>query len=174
MKFRVYVLLLLLIVPLQSSILRLVVISGVTPDIALVAVYIIGLLTGPREGAYMGIGLGLIQDIHSAGLIGLTGFTRGVMGLLAGLLGRHVLNVASMSNLFFITGFSLIEGILLSVFMDIYYGDISFFSILFNRMLPNSLYTGVVGAVMLRLLHRYRIIDRMTQGGFEREVIRGA
>lgn len=174
MKFWVYVLILIIILPLQSSILRPLAIFGFLPDIILVTVYIVGLLRGPREAVFLGMALGLLQDIHSGGLLGLTGFSRGIMGLLAGLLGRHVLNVASMSNLIFITGFSLIEGILISIFIRIFYGDLSFFTFLFNKLLPSAAYTGVIGAVLIRLLYHFRIIERPMSIGLERGVIRSA
>lgn len=171
MKFWVYAFILVFVVPLQASLLRPLTIFGISPDIALSVVYITGLLTGAREGAFFGIALGLIQDIHSGGILGLTGFTRGLIGLMAGILGRHVLNVASMSNVLFIAGFGLMEGIIISIFMGIYYGDVPFIGLFFSRLLPGSLYTGIVGTILIRILTRSHLLERLMRRGIEREVI---
>lgn len=170
MKFRIYALILIFLVPLQASLSSALAIFGVSPDIALSGVYMIGLLTGPRDGAFFGMGLGLLHDIHAGGILGLTGFTRGLIGLMAGVLGRHVLNVASMANVLFITGFGLAEGVIIAVFMETYYGDVPFNNLFFGRLLPGSLYAGVVGAVIIRLLARRHLIERLIRKGIEREV----
>ena len=72
--------------------------AGIKPDLALVVLFIIGLLTGPAEAALAGMGIGLLQDIGSASLLGFSGFTRGLVGLGAGLLGTRVLDIASPAD----------------------------------------------------------------------------
>ncbi len=169
MKPRVYVAVLLLIIPFQASLLGPLSLAGITPDLALVTVYIIGLLTSPREAAFAGVAVGLLQDINSASYLGLMGFLQGLIGLFAGFLGKRVLNVASMSNITFLGAFSLIESILLAVFIQIVYGSVPFFSMLFGSMLPRAFYTGLLGMLLLRLIAKKGVITALTRRTLERE-----
>ncbi len=109
MKPRVYFAIALLVIPVQATLFTPLSIAGIKPDLPLVLIYIIGLLTGPAEAALAGIGMGLVQDIAGASLLGLTGFSRGLVGLAAGFLGRRVLDIASPSNIVFLSAFSLAE-----------------------------------------------------------------
>jgi rod shape-determining protein MreD len=169
MKPRVYVLLLLLIIPVQATVLNPLSFGGIKPDAALAALYCIGLLTGPGEAALIGMALGLVQDVGSAGLIGLAGFTRGLIGLLAGVLGRHVLDIASPSNILFIAVFSLAEAVFIALFLQVFQGSVPFFSLLFTRMLPAALYTGILGYLMLRLLAKKSVLAALRRRSLQKE-----
>lgn len=169
MKPRVYVILLLLIIPVQASLLNPLSIGGIKPDAALATLYCIGLLTGPEEAALIGIALGLVQDIGSAGLIGFSGFTRGLIGLLAGVLGRHVLDIASPSNILFIAVFSLAEAVFIALFLQVFQGSVPFFSMLFTRMLPAAFYTGILGYLMLRFLAKKGVLAALRRRSLQKE-----
>lgn len=171
MKPAVYFILFLLILPVQASLVRPLTIAGIAPDIALAAVYIIGLLTGPREAALAGLAVGLLQDAGSASFLGFTAATRGVAGMLAGLLGRKVLNIASMSNILFLMAISVVEDVAIAVFLGSVYGSVPFFTMLLHRMLPQALLTGVVGALALRFISRGRRVEALLRRGLEREVV---
>jgi len=154
MKPRVYIILLLMIVPFQASFLELLSLRGITPDAALALLYCIGLLTGPVEAALAGMVLGVVQDISSASFIGFSGFLRGLIGLAAGVLGRHVLDLSSPSNILFITVFSLVESVFIALFLEVSQGSVPFFSMFFTRMIPGALFTGVFGYFLLSLVSR--------------------
>jgi len=154
MKPLVYLIVLLFLLPFQGSVLDVVSLGGIKPDAALALLYCIGLLTGPVEAALAGIAVGLLQDTSSASLIGFSGFTRGLIGLGAGMLGRHVLDIASPSNILFIFAFSIAEFALIAVVLGAFYGSLPFFGVFFSRMLPAAFLTGVLGYFMLRLISR--------------------
>lgn len=170
MKPRIYLIILLFIIPIQARLLSPFSIAGITPDLALAVVYVIGILTTPREAALAGIGIGLLQDINAASYLGLMGFMRGLMGLSAGFLGKHVLNVASMSNVIFLGSFSLLESTLISLFHETVYGSVPFFSLFFSHMLPRAVYTAVAGSLMLRYVSTKDVIPRIMRRSLEREV----
>ncbi len=152
MKSRVYLMLFALAIPAQASLINPLSLFGIRPDLILAFLYIIGLLAGPAEGALAGMTLGLMQDISSAGLIGLNGITRGLFGLGAGFLGQQVLDIASPANFIFLSAFCLLEGIAVSIFLQAIYGSGPYVSALFMSTLPRAIYTGVLGMLMLRLI----------------------
>jgi rod shape-determining protein MreD len=154
MKPRVYLAILILIIPFQAALFGPLSLHGIKPDLSLALIYIVGLLTGPTEAALVGISLGLVQDIGSANLIGLNGFTRGLVGLGAGFLGRRVLDIASPSNIIFLGAFSLLEGLVISLYLQLFHGSVPFFSLFLAQMLPQALYTGLLGTFLLRFVNR--------------------
>jgi rod shape-determining protein MreD len=170
MKPLVYFTILLLIIPVQASLLAPLSLDGIKPDLALALLYIIGLLTGPMEAVLAGMAIGLVQDIGSASLIGFSGLTRGLIGLSAGLLGRRVLDLTSRSNSLFLAAFSLLEGIFIALFLQMFYGSIPFVSLLVGRILPRALYTGVLGAVLLRLIIRKDVMSVLVRRTVQREL----
>jgi cell shape-determining protein MreD len=169
MKPRVYVILLFLIIPIQASLLNPLSLGGIKPDLGLAALYGIGLLTGPGEATLIGMALGLVQDLGSAGLIGFSGFTRGAIGFFSGVLGRHVLDLASPSNILFITAFSVAESIFIALFLEVFRGAVPFFGMLFTHMLPVAFYTGVLGYLMLRLVSRKGVLAALLRRSLQKE-----
>ena len=169
MKPRVYLMTLLLIIPVQASLFSPLSLAGIKPDLPLALIYIIGLLTGPTEASLAGMGIGLVQDIGSASLIGMNGFTRGLIGLGAGFLGKRVLDIASPSNVIFLAAFSLMEGIVISMFMQIFYGTVPFFSMFFTGMVPQALYTGLLGTLMLRFISNKNVATQLMRRSLQKE-----
>jgi rod shape-determining protein MreD len=170
MKPLVYFTILLLIIPVQAALLEPLSLGGVKPDLALALLYIIGLLTGPREAALAGMAIGLVQDIGSASFIGFSGLTRGLIGLSAGLLGRRVLDITSPSNSIFLAVFSLLEGIVTAILLQMFYGSVPFFSLMAGRLMPQALYTGVLGALLLRLLGNKSVMTALIRRTVQREL----
>jgi rod shape-determining protein MreD len=170
MKPLVYFTILLLIIPVQASLLAPLSLGGITPDLALTLLYIIGLLTGPAEAALAGMAIGLVQDIGSASFIGFSGLTRGLIGFSAGLLGRSVLDLTSPSNSVILAAFSLLEGFFIAFFLQMFYGSVPFVSLTVGRILPQALYTGVLGAVLLRLTVRKDVISVLVRRDVQKEL----
>ena len=169
MKPRVYFTILLLIIPFQASLIEPISLGGIKPDLTLAVLYIIGLLTGPTEAALAGMAIGLVQDVGSASLIGFSGMTRGLEGLAAGLLGSRVLDLSSPVIVVFLAAFSLAEGILISLFLQVTYGDVPFLSMLGQRMLPQALYTSILGLLLLQLIRKKNIFPLLMRRDFQKE-----
>ncbi len=169
MKVHVYFMLVLLVIPVQASLLNPLSLFGVRPDIILVFLYIIGLLTGPVEGAVAGMGLGLLQDISSAAPLGFCGVTRGAFGLCAGMLGRQVLDIASPANIVFLSVFCLLEGIAVSIFMQTVYGSGPYVSGLFTGTLPRAIYTGLFGTLVLQFIKDRNFASKLLRRSLQKE-----
>lgn len=169
MKPRVYIMLFLLVIPVQASLLNPLSLFGIRPDFILVLLYVIGLLTGPTEGALAGMGLGLLQDISSASPLGFGGLTRGLFGLSAGFLGQQVLDIASPANIIFLSAFCLLEGIVVSVFMQALYGSGPYISMFFTSTLPRAVYTGLLGTFMLQFIRDKDIPSMMLRRSLQKE-----
>jgi rod shape-determining protein MreD len=170
MKPWVYLVILLLLDPFQASLFNPLSIGGIKPDLGLALLFIIGLITGPVEGTFAGMGIGLIQDIGSASLIGFTGLSRGMLGLLAGLLGRRVLDIDNPAIILFLVAFSIAEGIFVTLFLQTTYGAVPFFSLLARRIVPRALYTGLLGFLMLHAMKKKRVLAVVKRQEIQKEL----
>jgi rod shape-determining protein MreD len=171
MKGLVYVAFLALLLPVQAGLLALFAIGDVRPDLGLAAVFIIGLLTGPAEATVAGIGIGLLQDIGSASLLGFTGLTHGLVGLGAGLIGTRVLDRSNPFIVIFLALFSVLEGIAISIFLQVTCGDVPFFTLLFSRFIPQAAYTGVLCLILLRIVDRRGVLPLLKRQDIGKETL---
>ena len=170
MKPRVYVIVLLLLLPLQASLFSPLSLGGITPDLGLAVLYCVGLMTGPVEGALAGIAIGLLHDLGSASLIGFSGLTRGLVGLVAGFLGRRVLDIQSPSNLVFLLVFCLAESIFSAFFLEITYGSVPLVGLFFGRMLPRAITTALIGYALLRAATGRNVLVWMLRRDLQKDV----
>ena len=170
MKPRVYLIVLLLLLPLQASLFSPLTLGGITPDLGLAILYCIGLMTGPVEAALAGVAIGLLQDMGSASLIGFSGLTRGIVGLFAGLLGRRVLDIQSPSNVIFLACFSLADALLAAVFLDLTYGEVPLAGLFFGRMVPRAVTTTFVGYALLRYATGKNALSWMRRRELQKEL----
>ena len=92
-----YLILVLLLVPLQTTLLPHLSVWNIKPDLGLVAAALVGLLAGELEGLLVGLAIGWVLNLFSAGELWLSLLTNGGVGLLAGFLGRQVSQVTSIS-----------------------------------------------------------------------------
>ena len=83
MKFLLYLLLALVVVPFQTTLLHYFSIFGVRPDLGLVAACLVGFLGGELDGLILGLLLGCFQDMLSAGDLWINVVTKGGGGFLA-------------------------------------------------------------------------------------------
>lgn len=152
MKYAVYIGLLLIVVPVQTTVLDAVSVVGVRPDLCLVTAVLMGLALGRFEGLLVGLALGLVQDFFSAGVLGLNLVTKGVSGLLAGVAGRYVAPTTPVTAFVVVLGLSVISGLvfLLSgrggeTAMEALYG-------VWSVLLPQAVYDALVASVVYLLL----------------------
>ncbi len=170
MKPYVYTLILVLIIPFQSTLLNPLSVYGIKPDLALAVLFIIGLLTGPVEAALAGMSIGLIQDIGSASLLGFSGLTRGLVGLGAGLLGSRVLDISNPVIVLFLAVFSLIEGLLISVFLQATYGAVPFVTMVTGRLIPQAIYTSLLCVLLLRFANKRNVLRLLKRRDIQKEL----
>jgi rod shape-determining protein MreD len=169
MKSRVYLIVLLLLLPLQASLFGPLSLGGITPDLGLAVLYCIGLMTGPVEAALAGIAIGLLQDIGSASLIGFSGLTRGIVGLVAGFLGRRVLDIQSPTNIVFLVLFCLAESLFSALFLEITYGSVPLVGLFFGRIVPRAVTTAMVGYALLRFTTGKNVLAWMRRRELQKE-----
>jgi len=160
MKFIFYLILVLLLVPLQTTLLPHLTVWNIKPDLGLVAAALVGLFAGELEGLLVGLAIGWVLSLFSAGELWLSLFTNGGVGLLAGFLGRQVSQVTSIS---------LGVGILLASMASGMFAAMNFKGFDMSQMwwmvesivFPQACFDGVIAAGFYWLLSRRFNLTRL-------------
>jgi rod shape-determining protein MreD len=164
MKQWMYVGLIVALVPLQTTIWRYTSIAGVSPDLCLVVTCLVGILSSEMEGVLLGLALGFLQDLFSPGEAWLNILTKGTIGLLAGMAGRHLAKTTPTAVLVLVLAMSATSGL---AFLFVRWPGLSaadLFLALTSILLPEAFFNAALAAALFWLLTRGRTTDdRFTQ-----------
>jgi rod shape-determining protein MreD len=136
------------LVPLQVTGLNYVGIAGIRPDLTLIATFLIGFLSGEMEGLLMGLLLGCVQDLFSAGSLWINLITKGMIGILAGLLGRHLANATPVTVCAFLFVLSMLSGSTAAVWLRVEDSFTGVPHMIQSVVLPQALFDAALGTVI--------------------------
>lgn len=153
--------LLILVLVLQVTIVPLIAINGVAPDLLLILVVSTGLLLGKEKGVGIGFFSGLLQDLAVGNIFGINIFSKLATGYILGLAERKVFKDHLLLPLLAIaiaTVFSNFVSIaVLLLFLDY---KINFVAITFNYILPLLGYNLIFSIPIHRIVSRVLTIQR--------------
>jgi hypothetical protein len=153
MKFLFYLILVLLLVPVQTTLLPHLSVWNVKPDLGLVACALVGLFAGELEGLLVGLAIGWILSLFSAGPMWLILLTNGGVGLLSGFVARQLSQVTSISLGVGLLLVSLTSGVFAA--MNFKGFDMSqMWWMVESIVFPQACFDGAVGAGFYWLLSR--------------------
>jgi hypothetical protein len=160
MKVLLYSGLIVFLVPLHTTLLPHISLWGIKPDLGLVAAALVGLMAGELEGLIVGLAIGWVLNMYSAGDLWLSLVTNGGAGLSAGLLGRHVAQVTPMVWCIGLLALSLLGG-MLTVFTMRGPTDTDSWWMVQSIALPQACFDAVVGTGLFWMVSQRMIIDRL-------------
>ncbi|HKN85741.1 MAG TPA: hypothetical protein VJV04_02660 [Nitrospiraceae bacterium] len=152
MKQALYAGLILGLVPLQVTGLNYVGIAGIRPDLTLIATFLIGFLGGEIEGLLMGVLLGCVQDLFSAGSLWGNLITKGMIGIVAGLLGRHLANATPVTVCAFLFVLSVLSGSTAAIWLRVEDDFTGMPHMIQSVVLPQALFDAALGMVIYWLM----------------------
>ena len=163
MKFVIYLILVLLLVPLQTTLLPHLSVWNVKPDLGLVAAVLVGLFAGELEGLLVGLAIGWVLSLFSAGELWLSLLTNGGAGLLAGFLGRQVSQMTSVSLGLGLLLVSLVSGAFAALNFQHFDGSQMWWMIE-SIVFPQACFDGIVGGALYWILsQRFDVIRLRTE-----------
>lgn len=162
MKFFIYLILVLLLVPLQTTLLPHLSVWNVKPDLGLVAAALVGIFAGELEGLLVGLAIGWVLSLFSAGELWLGLLTNGGVGLLAGFLGRQVSQMTSVTLGLGLLLVSLVSGVFAALNFQHLDGSQMWWMIE-SVVFPQACFDGLVGGGLYWLLsQRFEVIRLRT------------
>jgi hypothetical protein len=156
-KFLIYSGLVLLLVPVQTTLLPHVAIWDIKPDLGLVVAALIGVLAGELDGLLVGLAIGWILNLYLV--------TTGGAGLFAGLLARQVAEITPTILSVGLLMLSLAGG-LVAVFSMQHSSMADTWWMVQFVVVPQACFDAVVGAALLWVVEqrlavpRFGVLDR--------------
>ena len=149
MKFFVYTVIVLFVIPFQVTIIHSFPIGGRVPDVILVIVFLTGLWRGQIEATALGLVLGFLQDIFSGTMGWVNLMTKPLIGLSVGIFcqARISLTPWVISILLMITSF--IYGLIVLLFLRVSPSQVDFWSAVRVVIFPQTLYDVVFGMIIV-------------------------
>jgi rod shape-determining protein MreD len=156
MKVFAFISFLFITLALQGTISNSLNIKGIKPDLLLIICYGIGLYKGEVKGLILGGFIGLLTDASTSHLLGPNLLSKATVGFLSGLLRKRVFMVTVGVNLLFILSLSMLDGWLNYLIITIFLRTSSCWDVFQGIILPQSLYSSIVGTALLTVAERYR------------------
>jgi rod shape-determining protein MreD len=147
------ILLLILLFSIQTTLLRLVEISGVRPDLITIAIVFIGYQYPRGKSVLAGGLLGLAQDVLSGGIIGMNMFSKGLIGFSVVFLKESVILENIFSQFFLIAGATVLEGLTFQ-FLSSVFPMIQAAGGFWKDVTVLAIYNGAVGPIGFFLLRK--------------------
>lgn len=149
-----------LLVVLETTVAPFVAIRGVKPDLVLVLVVLVGMLSGWKDAALVGLFTGFIEDACSGQFLGLFMLTRTVVGIGAGLSYARVFQdrVIVPIALVFLGG--VVGGGLHSFLLSSFGVPLPLSLATFRVVLVQALYSAVLAPILLKGITRLDLYVR--------------
>jgi cell shape-determining protein MreD len=144
----------LLVVPVQVTVLQHAAIGEVRPDLCLVLACLAGYLRGERHGLLAGLAVGFLQDLASVNRLWLNLLTKAAAGLVAGMVGRQLVKPTALSFLGLMLAASSSAGLLFLFTGQSMTTWGEAFLLIKSALLPQAAYDAIAGAGLCWLLAR--------------------
>jgi len=153
-KGLLYPMIFLLIVPVQAVLLPSLHLLGASPDLVLIAIYLIGFQFGELDGVFMGMALGFLLDFFSLGVLGVNFLLGTALGLVAGLVGRFFLDMALPVNFVIVFFISLAQDVVADLLLNLASEGGGFLYLLKEHLLLQAAYTAALATLLFYLIGR--------------------
>jgi hypothetical protein len=147
MKALLYAILIAGLVPIQAVLLPHVSVGDVKPDLGFIVVCLVGLFEGEFEGLMVGLALGWIMSLFSAGDLIVGMVTKGGVGYVAGLAGRQVVYLSPVVLVMGLMVASCLAGLLTAVLLKLNEQQDVWWAIR-TIVLPQAFFDAVVGGAL--------------------------
>ena len=156
MIFCVFLLVVIGLLSVQTTLLGIFSLGGVTPDLALIFVVYCGVHFQRNGGIGAGVIVGLVQDCLSGGLLGINTLSKGLAGLFFSVLKDKIVVEGFIPIIFFIFTASLFDGMIyLIISSSLTAAQIKEGALLF-QMFVFGIYNSAAGLFMFYLLDKGR------------------
>jgi len=147
---------------LQSTVVAVAGVGGITPDIPLILTVLIALRHGPESGCLAGFVAGLLQDATGGGLVGVQALTKGLAGFGMGLLvGRFWVSnpLVQVPGLVLLT---IAEGLGRFLLLQMFHYPATFGDLMLHVILPQALYNRLIGTLCILAEASFELVRRRT------------
>ncbi len=159
MKILLWVILAVFLYVVQCSLIPIVTMNGIKPDLLMIAVLSTGLLTGKEKGVAVGFFFGMLADLASGGVFGLHTLSKMAIGYGAGLLERKVFKENILLPLLAVMVATVIHTAFMTVLLAVGGFKVEIFSLIMHNLLPLLAYNVIVAIPIHLLIYKLNYAD---------------
>ena len=126
---------------LQTTLVPVIAIAGVHPDLLMVALFFLAVRTGQMTGVWVGFFMGLAQDLYAPSILGQNALSKAVAGFFAGIFNEKVMRVDPLVHLVFLFIMFIIHDTLFHIVQNVKNGGGIVFHELLTVSIPRALYS---------------------------------
>jgi len=139
---------------IQSTLLPLVAINGIYPDILLIMVISYALLSGKEKGVGMGFFAGLLQDLSFGSVFGIYTLSKLATGYFLGMAERKVFKEHIILPVAAVAVGTVLSGLILTMVLLLIGHEANILVAFINNILPQALYNLVIAIPVHHLVYR--------------------
>jgi rod shape-determining protein MreD len=133
----------------QCTVVPVVGVAGVVPDVPIVLAVLLGLRYGAEAGSVAGFALGLAQDVVGGGPLGLHALSKGLVGFAAGELPRWLLVTRPLVPTGLAVLATVLDGLLRFGLLQLFHYPAPLGELLVRVIVPQAGYNGLLAAAAL-------------------------
>ncbi len=154
MLILIFFIYLVLIFSLQTTLLDLFSIGGITPDLALILTVYCATLLRKNGGIAMGFGLGFVQDCLSGGVLGINTLSKSLIGFTFSTLKGKLVVEGFVPVAVFLFVSSIFDGLVFYIASIILFKSGTSLAILFPNLLVFAIYNALIGPVLFYFMDK--------------------
>jgi rod shape-determining protein MreD len=135
---------------LQQTLIQIISIGSIKPDLVMVVLVAVSMRYGSVVGLFSGLAIGLIQDVYAIESLGANAMAKCLVGYCTGLLDEKVIKVMPATKVLFLAVAFLFHDIVYSLAAG-FHGT-AFWEALLTRTVPSGIYTLLVGSLVFYFL----------------------
>jgi rod shape-determining protein MreD len=135
---------------LQTTVVRVIAIAGIAPDLLMIALFLFAIRAGVLPGIYVGFLMGLGQDLYTPAILGQTALAKTLTGFFIGLFNEKLMRTDPIMKMVILLVSFFVHDIIFTA-VTIVKIDASFATLvleLFTRTLPRAVYSALFAALV--------------------------
>ena len=137
---------LILALILQQTLVQIVSIGSIKPDLVMVVLVAVSMRYGSLVGLFSGMAIGLIQDVYAIESLGANALAKCLVGYGTGLLDEKVIKVMPVTKVLFLGVAFLVHDLVYSLAAGFH--GAAFWNALITRTIPSEIYTLLLGSLV--------------------------
>lgn len=142
----------ILLISIESTLLKGIQIRNITPNIILIFVVTYGILRGSKAGGKVGLFVGLVQDVLFFDVVGFYALIYFYMGFLAGYFNKDFYKENYVLPLVLIAAADILFGFTVYILTYLFRGRLNISYYIYNIILPEMVYTMVISLFIYKLI----------------------
>ncbi len=135
---------------LQQTLVQIIAIGSIKPDLMMVVLVAVSMRYGSVVGVFSGLTIGLIQDVYTIEALGANAMAKCLVGYFTGLLDEKVIKVMPATKVLFLAVAFIVHDTVYGLAAG-FHGSM-FFQALLNKTVPSGIYTLLVGSLVFYFL----------------------